>query len=1130
MSRLASTGIDAPAPQRFPGGRIALSVQLTAVLALLAFGLLATIVMTVLVTSEAGERLERQIGLNLTKHAALVSGMLDRSVYDRWRDIQTTAALDAPRLLAGSDAERRAVLERLKANQPDYAWVGVIDAAGLVRAATGNLLVGQTVSHRPWFKAGLGGMYAGDVHEAELLAKHLSSPSGDPPRFIDLAAPLRDAGGQVVGVLAAHCYWSWARDLERSLRDTLDVRLPGAEVFILGSDGSVLLGPQGTSRDNLPSGMDVRALVRDGWQMVPRSGGFALLSAAATQGFKDYPGLGWTVLVRQDAATALAPVAELRREMLLWGCALTFALAAASFAAGSYLVRPLGRLAAAAASLGRGEPVQWQTSPFRELHRVGEALAAASIGLREREAFLKGDRERYAFALEGANDGLWDWNMATGEVWYSERWQTMLGYAPGEIAQHFSAWEALVHPDDKRGVLDALEAHRCGHAASYSAEHRLRHKDGSWLWILTRGKIVSRASGGRPLRAVGTHTDISERKQAEGALQASEARFRTLFERAPIGIADVALDHRITQANDLLCEILGYAREELLGKTFQEITHPDDVDADTSQVQALLDGCLPSYSLEKRYVRKDGSIVWAYLAVGLVRGETAQPAYFLSSVKDITERKGTERRQSFLLTLNEALRDLSDPAAMMACATRLIGEHLGVAQVGYGEADELQQRVTVHRDWNDGRVRSVVGTWRMDDFGPDCIVGLKAGQTIAVEDVRSDPRTRAPEILIAFEGIGIRSFVNVPLVKEGRLRAVLFIHEPEPQAWSPIDIAIVEDACERLWAAVERAQAELRLRQSEMFARSVVESSPDCIKVLDLEGRLQFMNGPGLCTMEIDDFRQVQGQVWAEFWPPDTRPEVARSMQVARQGEHGRFVAFCPTRKGTPKWWDVSVAPVLGDDGHPTKLLSISREITGMKQAEERLRLMMDELNHRVKNTLATVQAVVALSARSAADVADYKARVVSRLSGLAKTSDLLTHSNWVGADLRAILCGELDIYDDDAGTRVKLEGPSVMLPASMAVSLSMVIHELTTNAAKYGALSVPQGRVEVTWRARGDKGHQRLTLTWIERDGPRVTPPTRNGFGSKMIQEALAQEANADIQVKYDPDGLRFSVSTLLT
>ena len=162
--------------------------------------------------------------------------------------------------------------------------------------------------------------------------------------------------------------------------------------------------------------------------------------------------------------------------------------------------------------------------------------------------------------------------------------------------------------------------------------------------------------------------------------------------------------------------------------------------------------------------------------------------------------------------------------------------------------------------------------------------------------------------------------------------------------------------------------------------------------------------------------------------------------------------------------------------------------------------------------------------------MADYKTRVLGRLTGLAKTNDLLTQSSWVGANLRTLLCGELDIYDDEVGERIKLDGPEVALSPRLAVSLSMVVHELTTNAVKYGALSLSEGQLAVTWRLSGEGGNRRLTLTWVESKGPPVTPPTRKGFGSKMIQEALARELNADVRVEYQPEGLRISLSTLLT
>lgn len=153
------------------------------------------------------------------------------------------------------------------------------------------------------------------------------------------------------------------------------------------------------------------------------------------------------------------------------------------------------------------------------------------------EAALHESEQRWQFALEGVEDGLWDWDYPTGEVFFSERWHTMLGYVPGEIPGHVSSWAKLVHPDDLPKVMDVLQAHLEGFTPTYVCEHRCRHKNGNWVWILDRGKVVMRNAAGQPLRVVGTHTDMSDRRAAEEALRASEEHFRMLVESAPVAIA-----------------------------------------------------------------------------------------------------------------------------------------------------------------------------------------------------------------------------------------------------------------------------------------------------------------------------------------------------------------------------------------------------------------------------------------------------------------------------------------------------------------------------------------------------------------------------------------------------------------
>jgi PAS domain S-box-containing protein len=139
------------------------------------------------------------------------------------------------------------------------------------------------------------------------------------------------------------------------------------------------------------------------------------------------------------------------------------------------------------------------------------------------EAALRESEERLRFALEGSNDGFWDWNIATGEVRFSRRWAEMLGYSPSELEPTVHTWERLMHPEDRPQVMAALTKHLEGLSPLYSTEHRLRTKQGDWRWVLDRGKVVARDENGRPLRAAGTHTDITDRKRAEQALTARDA-------------------------------------------------------------------------------------------------------------------------------------------------------------------------------------------------------------------------------------------------------------------------------------------------------------------------------------------------------------------------------------------------------------------------------------------------------------------------------------------------------------------------------------------------------------------------------------------------------------------------------
>ncbi|MBM6582684.1 GAF domain-containing protein [Microvirga sp. BT689] len=204
-------------------------------------------------------------------------------------------------------------------------------------------------------------------------------------------------------------------------------------------------------------------------------------------------------------------------------------------------------------------------------------------------------------------------------------------------------------------------------------------------------------------------------------------------------------------------------------------------------------------------------------------------------------------------------------------------------------------------------------------------------------------------------------------------------------------------------------------------------------------------------------------------------------------------------------------------------------EIEDRKQAQTQQSLLIRELHHRVKNTLATVQAVVGATARSALSIDDFYQAFVGRIISLANTHSLLTEAVWQTASLREIMEKELRPYNDVRGERITLAGPAVELPSDAAVPIGMAIHELTTNAAKYGALSVSRGKVAVSWEAEPADEGTRLKLVWEERGGPKVSAPTRQGFGSRLLHRVLATQLNAKVEMDFKPEGLRVALDAVL-
>ncbi|HEX2552534.1 MAG TPA: HWE histidine kinase domain-containing protein [Microvirga sp.] len=207
--------------------------------------------------------------------------------------------------------------------------------------------------------------------------------------------------------------------------------------------------------------------------------------------------------------------------------------------------------------------------------------------------------------------------------------------------------------------------------------------------------------------------------------------------------------------------------------------------------------------------------------------------------------------------------------------------------------------------------------------------------------------------------------------------------------------------------------------------------------------------------------------------------------------------------------------------------VSAGLDITDRKRGEEQRLLLVNELNHRVKNTLATVQSIALQTLRGAATTAEAGQALTDRLLALSKAHDVLTRESWEGAHLSQVIAGALDAHAGEG--RVDLEGPPVWLPPALSLSLSLALHELATNAVKYGALSAPEGRIRIAWEVLGPPGGSKLRLLWTERGGPAVQPPTRQGFGSRLISRSLSADIGASVSLDYPPEGATCTIEVPL-
>jgi PAS domain S-box-containing protein len=252
--------------------------------------------------------------------------------------------------------------------------------------------------------------------------------------------------------------------------------------------------------------------------------------------------------------------------------------------------------------------------------------------------------------------------------------------------------------------------------------------------------------------------------------------------------------------------------------------------------------------------------------------------------------------------------------------------------------------------------------------------------------------------------------------------------------------------------------------------------------------------------------------------------EAMAEIEAALAGPADSEPEICYKRSdGTSFWASLFISPVYDESGEVVQHFISFVDQTRQREKQTHCEMLIDELNHRVKNTLSTVQSIARQALRASDDPKVIGELIESRIFALSRSHDLLTHQNWEGAGLHDLIDAALEPFGvaNSRAERFKAEGANIRLPPKATLALGIAFHELATNAVKYGALSNDVGTIRIAWDTEMQPGGERLILTWREKDGPVLARPTRKGFGSQVIERGLAHELKAKVSLDYLPGGL---------
>ena len=598
----------------------------------------------------------------------------------------------------------------------------------------------------------------------------------------------------------------------------------------------------------------------------------------------------------------------------------------------------------------------WIFKIERALREKTIAIAAAQ---RDSEASLLN-------AQRIANLGDWDWNIVTGDLRWSDQIYRIFGLEPQQFGATYEAFLRSVHPDDRDMVRAAVDR-ASSDGEAYSIDHRIVLPDGEERIVHEQAETVFDTSG-EPLRMSGTVQDVTEQRRAQEALRDSEEQFRVAFEQAGVGMTLLTLLGRWTRVNQQFCDMLGYSPEELLERRFQDLTHPDDLDTNVRYLEQAQKGQIPTYAMEKRYFRKDGSIIWVNITVALVRNASGNPSHLVSVVEDISKRKQAEQE---VHDLNEGLeRRVEERTAELRESEGRLALAIQSANFGTwsrnipGEKVVWDERTEAIFGLEPGTFEGTMGAF-LAQVHPDDRERIRTGHRRLIEE----GVPYASDFRIAWPNGELRHIATRASVVRGDRDSSRQI------------IGMLHDI-------TERKHTEEALRDSEEQLRLITDNVPAVIAYMDADQRYRFINKRyeewfGISSEEVCGrrVREVVGEA--------AYSAVKENLAKALSGKLVVFETSIPTRDAGTRDVQPTYVPHFSDDGTVKGVFVLVTDITERKRLESELlrqgRLatlgqLTATVSHELRNPLGVVRTSVFVLRDSLKDVTPRVGRSLERI------------------------------------------------------------------------------------------------------------------------------------------------------